>query len=133
MSRAALQELLSTTASAILRDGACAPLQSPLVRPAKIEQGEHKAEVVCAAGTFNYLRVERENPGCAVSSARVLRQGQDMEVLLLEPAHPESAGTWQALAVWSPPEEAEFMLELLAVDGTVCERRGLTLAPGGTP
>src|SRR6185295_13370872 len=138
VSRAAFQEELSSTASAIFKDGACAMLRSQLVRTRPVNQMKKKRAdpgvLVCATGTLNYLRVPREHPECAVSSARLSRQGKDVEVLLLESVRSEKE-FWQVLAVWSPPEKAEdFELLLLAADGTLCEGHyDLMLGPGGSP
>jgi len=136
VSRAAFLEALSSTADAIFRDDTCAPLQSQQVRAEAVSQegGKDSGVLVCATGTLNYLRVPRTAPECAVSSARLIRQGRDAEVLLLESVHSERK-SWQVLAVWSPPEKTkDFELLLLAADGTLCEQHfGLTLGPGDSP
>jgi len=141
VSRAAFEETLSTTAGAVFKDRACAPLRSSRVQARKIHQPwspdatSSAPALVCAAGAVNYLRVPRIAPGCAVASARLLLQGTDAEVLLLEPAQSEKEGTWQVLATWSPPEDTNgFEVWLLAADGTVCEQyKLLTLGPGDSP
>jgi hypothetical protein len=137
--RDAFEETLSTTSGAVFKDGACAPLRSSRAQARNVDQRSSRnttgaAALVCAAGTVNYLRVPRTTPGCAVTSARLLHQRADAEVLLLEPAHSEKEGTWQVLATWSPPEDTSgFVLLLLAADGTVCEQHKVTLGPGGSP
>ncbi|HZN91104.1 MAG TPA: DUF2381 family protein [Myxococcales bacterium] len=138
VSRTAFQESLGSTAGAIFKDKACAPLQSQLVRAKKVDQGGRGRSgpdvLVCATGTLNYLRIPRKQPGCAVASARLLREGRDEEVLFLESVKSERE-SWQVLAVWSPPQEARgFELLLLAADGTLCEKHAdLTLGPGDSP
>lgn len=137
VSRAAFQETLSSTASTIFKERACASLQSEIVRAKTIAQTSEDGRsgaLVCAVGTLNYLRVPRKHPGCTVASARLLRGGRDVEVLLLESVQSEK-GSWQVLAVWSPPEQTDgFELMLLAADGTLCERYyDLTLGPGDSP
>jgi hypothetical protein len=134
LSRAALQETLSSTAGAIFRDGACAPLQSQLVQAKAVEQKTRDTTaLVCAVGMLNYLRVLRKAPGCAVSSARLSQGGMETEVLLLEPAQSKKGVTLQVLAAWSPLEKGDFNLLLLAADGTLCEKHKVTLGPGGSP
>jgi len=134
--RAAFQQALSGMAAAIFKDNACAPLQSQLVRAEVVNQAKGAAPdvLVCAAGTLNYLRVPRKQPGCAVSSARLLREGKDVEVLLQESVQSKKE-SWQVLAVWSPSERTEgFELLLLAADGTLCEKHpDLVLGPGDSP
>lgn len=131
------RELLSGMASVVLGNDGCAPIQSSRIRSEEVSQLDpwRRDARVCVAGTFSYLDVMRLHPACAVASARFLRQGQDVEVLLLEPAElkMKTGDTRQKLVVRTPPEKAEdFVLELLAADGTVCERyEGLTLQPGG--
>lgn len=136
VSRAAFQEALSSTAGAIFKDNACAPLQSQMMRAKRVKQDKAQAPgaLVCATGMLNYLRVPRTNPGCTVSSARLLRGGRDVEVLLLESVQSEKE-SWQVLAVWSPPEQTDgFDLLLLAADGTLCEDyHDLRLGPGDSP
>jgi len=136
VSRTAFQESLGSTAGAIFKGDACTPLQSQLVRAKKIDQGrrERSGVLVCATRTLNYLRVPRQQPGCAVTSARLLRGGRDEEVLFLESMKSERE-SWQVLAVWSPPQEARgFELWLLTADGTLCEKHAdLTLSPGESP
>jgi uncharacterized protein DUF2381 len=138
VSRDAFREALSSTAGAIFKDDACAPLQSQLARAKKVAQAREpravSAILVCATGTLNYLRLPRTNHECAVSSARLSREGTDVEVLLLESVQSEKE-SWQVLAVWSPPEETSgFELLLLASDGTLCEKHpDLTLGPGDSP
>ena len=69
-----------------------------------------------------------------MSSARLSREGRDVEVLLSESVQSEKE-SWQVLAVWSPPEKTkDFELWLLASDGTLCEKHyDLTLGPGDSP
>src|SRR4051794_21447911 len=57
VSRAAFQEALGSTASAIFKDDACAPLRSQLVRAEEVPQegGKDSGVLVCATGTLNYL------------------------------------------------------------------------------
>ena len=138
VSKAVFQEALSSTASIVFKNGACAPLQSPLVRAKNVQQlrtkGTGPAALVCAVGRVNYILVRRTAPGCVVASARLLREGADVEVLLLEPAQSEQGSTWQVLATWSPPEKMDFELRLLAADGMVCEKHdSLKLGPGDSP
>lgn len=137
--RDAFEETLSTTASAVFTDGACAPLRFSRAQARNVDQPRSRnatsaPAMVCALGMVNYLRVPRTASGCVVASARLLRQGTDVEVLLLEPAHSEKGVTWQVLATWSPPEDTSgFDLLLLAADGTVCEQLPVTLGPGDSP
>jgi hypothetical protein len=137
MSRTAFQETLSATASAIFKDDDCAPLQSPRVRAKKVWRArstyKETPALICAVGMINYLRVRRTAPRCAVSSARLLRQGRDVEVLLLEQAQLEKGVIWQVLATWTPPEREDVELLLLAADGTRCEQHDVALGPGDSP
>jgi hypothetical protein len=136
VSRALLQETLGFTTGAIFTERDCAPLQSRLVRPQRIRQPDptNRLDVlVCAAGMINYVRVTRGRPACDASTARLLREGKDLEVLHLESVKREGGVARQALAVWSPTREEDFELLLLAADGAVCERVKVMLAPGGSP
>jgi len=136
MSKAAFLESLSATAGAVFKDGACAPLQSQLVRTTKVPQKgkkDTKSVLVCAVGMVNYIRVQRTAARCTVLFARLLRGGAEVEVLLLEPAKLEKGIKRQVLATWSPPEETDFDLFLLSADGTVCERQKVTLGSGDSP
>jgi len=136
VSKAAFRETLSSTAGAVFKDGTCASLQSQLVRTNRVQQVETRGPraLVCAVGMVNYIRVPRTAPGCVVASARLMGEGMDVEVLLLEPAPSEKGVNWQVLATWSPPETTDFELLLLEADGTVCEKHHkLKLGPGDSP
>jgi hypothetical protein len=131
------REALSSTAGVVFKDGACASLQSPRVRANEVLQARHvrtnTPALVCAVGTINYVRVRRTAPGCTVSSARLLRQGKDVEVLLLEQAQLDKGVSWQVLATWTLPGREDVELLLLAADGTRCEAQLVTLGPGDSP
>jgi hypothetical protein len=98
----------------------------------KLRDGE-RGVVQRAAGGFSYLLVENKKLECVPTSARLMRGGEPVEVLLAEQAEPCVAGMLckLMLVVRSPAEEAAgYVLELLAADGAVCEQSsGITLGP----
>ena len=85
-------------------------------------------------GGFSYLLVKnKKNLECVPTSARMARGEESVEVLLAEQAKPCVAGKvcYLILVVRAPAEEAaDYVLELLAADGAVCElSSGITLGP----
>lgn len=134
---AEIEALLRFTAQAVLGDMTCREVKSPLPQPEKVAQVlvSGNQVMVCLLGAYEYIQVRRQRPGCVPDQAQLRRGNQAFETLLLDPAGSCANGTCQTLVVHAPPAGVdELELELLAADGTVCERySGVKLQPGGVP
>jgi len=134
---AEIEAPLRFTAQAVLGDMTCREVKPPLPQPEKIAQGPMSGHhvVVCFLDAYEYIQVRRQHPGCVPDQAQLRRGNQAIAALLLEPAGPCATGTCQTLVVHAPPTGvSEFELELLAADGSVCERYSrVELQPGGVP
>jgi hypothetical protein len=126
-----VQAWLGTNARAILKDDSCGQLEESGPQPRVIKQilGGRGQVFGCSLAGLSYLRLRRLHPDCLTASAHLARGAEVLEILVLEEARPCRWGRCQTLVARTPHDlAADFVLELLAVDGTVCERyTGLTL------
>lgn len=133
-----VQDALRFTASVVLGPDGCRAAEAHLPQPVQVLQvADSEGVLVCAVEQVSYIRVRRSQPDCVATTARLLNGQQAADVLLLEEARPCIGGTCHVLAVsaslLSAPEE-RFELQLVAADGTLCERRErVQLTPGAAP